>query len=371
MLKKVNLAALAAIFWFLACASTAEAGFGISPPYVKTAKPIFPGSHYEQRIMLLRSAADEDLQAEVKINAPEVESWISIDKGDVFDLPSDTLRVPMIVNVDVPADAEIGDYKGYINVRIVPKNKNQGAGVAIALGARIDIDLTVTNEEFIDFLVRQVSVPDIEQLKRPWNWKIFSYFFYRTKVVMKIENTGNTKVAPSRVNLEIYDLNEKEVLESYDDKSIKKIDPFTTQQVTASFPTNLEVGHYWARVKIYKDKDIIHKDKIAFAVVPNGGLLNETNLGIWPWLMIGGILAVVLLVIFILIKIKIWILLFKLLLFITWPFRFVWKKFSFIWNNLKIKFWKWVHRKSSIKYQEISEDHEKDNFVEEEEREEE
>jgi len=347
MLKRVNLVAMVAIIWFLACASSAEAGFGISPPYVKTAKPIFPGSHYEQKIMLLRSAADEDLQAEIKINAPEVESWISIDKGAVFDLPSDSLRIPMVVNVDVPADAEIGDYKGYINVRIVPKNKNQGGGVAIALGARIDIELTVTNEEFIDFLVRQVTVPDIEKLKKPWNWKIFSYFFYRTKVIMKIENTGNTKVAPSRVNLEIYDLNEKELLESYDDTSIKKIDPFVIKETTASFPTNLEVGHYWAHVKIYKDKDIIHKDKIAFAVVPNGELPGGTKLGIWPWLMVGGMLAGAALIIFALVKIRVWRYLFMLLLLLAWPFRFVWRKISNLWNNLKIRFWKWIHRKSA------------------------
>lgn len=355
MLKRINLVIVFAIFGLLACVGVAEAGFGISPPYVKTAKPIFPGSHYEQMIMLLRSAADEDLQAEVRINAPEVASWISIDKGEKFDLPRDSLRVPMIVKIDVPANAEIGDYKGYINVRIVPKNANQGSGVAIALGARIDIDLTVTNEEYIDFLVRQVRVPDIEKLKSPWNWKIFSYFFYRTKVVMKIENTGNTKVAPSRVHLDVYDLNEKNLLESYDDKSIGKIEPFVIKETTATFPTSLEVGHYWANVKIYKDKDIVHKDKIAFAVVPSGELPGGTELGIWPWLMAGGIILTIVLIILSLIKIKIWRYLFMVLLFITWPIRFVWKQISILWNNLKIKFWKWIHRKSA-KYERIGEE---------------
>jgi hypothetical protein len=73
----------------LVCSNFAHAGFGISPPYVKTDKPIFPGSQFEQKITLLRSSADDEMQAEITINAPEIESWINIRQGEVFDLPKD------------------------------------------------------------------------------------------------------------------------------------------------------------------------------------------------------------------------------------------------------------------------------------------
>src|SRR3989339_452196 len=193
-----------AIFIFFVCltwSSGAQAGFGISPPYLKTDKPIFPGANYEQTITLL------------------------------------------------PDSAEIGDYKGYINVKIVPKVQSGGSGVSIALGARIDIDLRITDKAFLDFNVRRVSIPDFEQLGTPWKWPIFSWFFYRTKVEMKIENTGNIKVAPSKVHIDVYDLTEKELLESYDDNSIEKVEPFKTETVVASFPTKLKPGQYWGKIK--------------------------------------------------------------------------------------------------------------------------
>lgn len=339
------------IFVLLGWTNAAHAGFGISPPYLKTDKPIFPGSNYEQTITLLRSSADDELVAKITVNAPEIEPWISIDKGYTFDLPKGQLRVPMLVKVDVPSSAEIGNYKGYINVRISPKNGGGGSGVSIALGARIDIDLSITDKAYLDFNIRQVTIPDFEQLGLPWKWKIFSWFFYRTRVNMKIENTGNTKVAPSKVHIDIYDLTEKELLESYEDNSINKIEPFTTDMVTASFPTNLGPGQYWGKVKIYKEKDIVYKDKIAFTVMSNGELPGGTKMGIWPWMLLSAYVLVILLFMFILFKIRIWVYIYMLLYFISFPLRFSWKKISFLNNNIKRKFWKWMHKKAS-KYQE-------------------
>jgi hypothetical protein len=335
------------VFIGLFCLKTeTQAGFGISPPYVKTKNPIFPGAHYEQIITLLRSSADSDLQAKVSVNAPDVASWITFDKGDLFDLPEGSLQVPMIVKVDVPAKAEIGEYTGYINIQIVPKNAD-GGGVAIALGARVDIDLTVTNETFLDFLVRKTDIPDLEQLKSPWNWKIFSWFFYRIKVAMTIENTGNVKVAPSRVHLDVYDLSERQLLASLDDYSIKKIDPFKTDTINASFPTDLGPGQYWGQIKVYKDKEIVHKNKITFTIAKPGGLAGKNKLGPWPYVMMAGLIILVLIILAILVKIKIWKYIFRLLYILCWPLRFTALKIKQGLHALKMKFWRWMHRKAS------------------------
>ena len=64
------------VFWV----NQASAGFGISPPYVKSDR-LIPGTHYEQKISLLRSSAEEELTARVIINAPEIEDWITIDQA--------------------------------------------------------------------------------------------------------------------------------------------------------------------------------------------------------------------------------------------------------------------------------------------------
>lgn len=327
----------------------AQAGFGISPPYVKSKNPIFPGSHYEQRITLLRSSAENDLQAQIVVNAPKIAQWITIDKGNVFDLPAGSLQVPMIVNVDVPANAEIGDYKGYINIQIVPKG-TEGGGVSIALGARVDIDLTVTNEKLLDFLVRKTEIPDFEALKQPWSWKIFSYFFYRIKVGMTIENTGNAKAAPTKVHIDVYDLIESKVLETHDSKSIKEIEAFKTDTVYATFPTDLGIGQYWGEISVYKENEIIHKNKIAFTVAAPGALGKGMGYGVWPYVEMGVLIVLILLFLWLLIKIRFWRYVFKVLSILLWPLGFILKKIREFFANLNIKFWRWMHNKSS-KYQ--------------------
>ncbi|MFC1678137.1 hypothetical protein ACFLZ9_00190 [Patescibacteria group bacterium] len=340
-------------FCFFASINIAYAGFGISPPELKSDK-LYPGSQYEQLIMLLRSSAEEDLVAQVSVSAPEIESWISIDKGNEFTLPKGSLQIPMVVRVSVPEGAEVGNYQGHINVRISPKNEEKEAGVAIALGARVEIKLVVTKEQFIDFKVRLAEIPDIEKLNKPWSWKIFSWFFYRIKVVMKIENLGNVPVAPSKVTLEVRDILEKDLLESSEDTKIEKVAPFQTERnVMATFPTQLDVGHYWGLFKIYKDQEIVYKEKLPFAVVAPGKL-GGTDLGIWPNIIIGATIVLCLLVIFILIKIKIWLILYKLLLIIIWPFHYLGKWTFRLYRKIKINFWKWMHRKSA-KYQQEEE----------------
>ncbi len=345
--KTILLITLLGVFML---SNIAQAGFGIQPPYVKPNKPIFAGTHYEQKITLLRSSADADMQAIVKVSAPEMASWITVNKGDTFDLPKDQLRVTMIVMVDVPNDAEIGNYKGHLNIRIAPKEKSLNNGVAIALGARVEIDLTVTDESFIDFIVRKVDIPSIEQLEKPWNWKIFSWFFYRIKVVMKIENTGNTKIAPSRVHIDVYDNAKKELLESHDDRRIEKIEAFKTKEVAAAFPTNLEPGEYWGRISIYKDSDIIQKNEIIFTVFAPGKALVPLRLGKWPYIMMMSLIIVLLIILWLLIKIKIWNHLWLVLMIITWPLRYLYKLIRSFFKFLNLKFWRWMHTKAS-KYQ--------------------
>lgn len=331
----------------LATVSGVQAGFGISPPYVKTDKPIFPGSHYEQRIILLRSSADSDMVAQLNIDAPEISNWISFEDGDTFDLPKDKLQVPMIVNVDVPNEAEVGDYKGHINIRIVPKGSDESSGVAIALGARVEIDLTVTNQAFFDFNVRKVNVPTIETLGWPWRWPVFSWLLYRAEVVMTIENTGNSKVSPSRVHMDVYDLAERRLIESHDDRSLKKVEPFATEKVTARFPTKLEPGQYWAKVKIYKDKEIVQNKKIVLTVKAHGELEGGTKLGITPWLMLFALIALIMASIYAFIRFQLWRYLGKVLWILLWPLRWLLSLALDSLKNLNAKFWRWVHHKTA------------------------
>lgn len=342
MLRKIFLPFLILIL-FLSWITPVQAGFGVSPPSVRN-RQLTPGTIFKKEIRLLRSSAEEDLKAEIKINAPEIDSWISIDKGEEFILPKGELQVPMIVTFDIPSDAELGNYSGHINVRILPVDGKRSSGVAIALGARIDIDLALTNVSFTNFLVRVISIPDFEKLGSPWNWKIwralFNKLFYKIKVVMNIENTGNVKTAPSKVAVEVYDITKKKLLELSEDKSLKKVEPFSTSQVVASFPTKLDVGQYWAKVKIYKGSQIVNFYEIAFTIEKYKG---EKSLGVWPWLVLLLLVLIALLIIILLIKIRIWRYLVVLFVVIFKP---ILKAIFGFLKNINRKFWKWAGKRA-------------------------
>jgi hypothetical protein len=344
MLRKILLPLLVLVL-FLSWATSVRAGFGVSPPLIQNHQ-LTPGSTYKQEIMLLRSDAAEDLKAELNIKASDIASWISVDQGNTFILPKGQLQVPMVVNFKIPSNAQLGNYTGYIDIKVSPAGSSGAGGVSIALGARIDIDLALTNVSQSNFLVRLVSLPDFERLGSPWSWKVwapvFNHLFYKAKLVMNIENKGNVKTAPSKVAIEIWDLSKQKMLQSSVDKSIKKIDPFSTAAVTAEFPTLLPVGQYWAKIRIYKEQEIVNYYEVAFSIT-DPGVLGGNNLGIWPWLVAAGLILLALAVIFGLLKIRFWRFFIWLILLPTKP---VLRTIITFLQTVNKNFWRWIVRQA-------------------------
>lgn len=344
MAKKI--AIILAFFLAFLAAEPALAGFGISPPYVKSDR-LIPGGRYEQEITLLRSDANEDLEAEIVINAPEIDSWITVTPGMKFDLPKDRLQVQMMVVVEPPKEAPLGPYQGHINVRISPKQSG-GSGVAIALGARIDIDLNLTDETYPDFNVRTIAVPDIEELSFPWNLRIFSYFFYRIRAVMKIENTGNVDTAPTRVTIEVWDITKKKQLETATDRRYDKVRPNETRDIIADFPTRLPVGQYWAKTKVFRQNDIVKNDEIAFTVAPPGGLGDlAPKLGPWPYVALALTILAGLAVLLLMVRFRAWRIFIKASLLIIWPVWTILRLFGRkLGGAISRQFRRWVRAKA-------------------------
>lgn len=335
------------IWLLLGAAPNALAGFGISPPYLKN-QQLAPGSKYVQNIMLLRSEAEEELKATVKINAPDIASWITIDKGTEFNLPKGQFQVPMAVTVSVPKDAELGNYKGNINIKISSAGGSEGTGVSIALGARLDVDLVVTNVVYSDFIVRMASIPDFEMLGWPWRWSIFSHFLHRARVVLNIENLGNVKTAPTKVTLDIFDITKNRLLESASDSSLKEIEPFATAETIGFFPTKLGAGQYWGRVKVYKGSTITNSYEIAFTIARPGELGNNNpSLGYYPWLLLGIYSLITIFIVVMIFKYRLWRLSFKGLLVLLAPIGYILRKIGTLLRLGNISFWRWVAKKTS------------------------
>ena len=282
-MKKLSLVLGFILVLFLPLA--AKAGFGIVSPYIRNER-LNRGAHYQKEITLVRGNADEDWKVELVVDVPGANNWFTIDKGTEFILPAGEKQTPVFISVDVPEDAEFASYKGTIRVRTLPVGKQDKGQITIALGGQIDVELDVVDIEIFDFKVWSVRAPDLEE-----GWTIW--------LRMEIENTGNIKSAPTKVELDIYDSNEENLLESVvNSNELAKVNPFETGKIIAEFPNKLKAGSYLAEFKIFKEEEIVYEGKIHISVLPQGSLPPRSllpttaktwlGLALWLWLVIAG-----------------------------------------------------------------------------------
>jgi hypothetical protein len=256
-------------------ANFAEAGFGITPPYVRNTS-LVRNSTYEQQILLVRGNPDVPLNAQITIDAPEIQDWIEIVEGSVIPLPRGVQKVPMIVRVKVPKDAEFKEYKGVIRIKTVPDDNQVAAGaVSISLGAQVDITLNVIDREILDFRVRKISVSDLnEGSKLAW-----LYFPGKIKFGMMIENTGNVDIAPSTVEFKIYNFSGDVLLEETKHLGkLEKIAPYATADIVAEIPTRLPAGNYLARYRILNGEEVKQEGDVNLNILKYG-TLQEAGFG--------------------------------------------------------------------------------------------
>lgn len=270
LIKKLGIFGLLfPVFFMSVGVQYAHAGFGITPPYVKNTS-LIRNSTYEQQILLVRGEPDADQVAEIIIDAPEIASWIEIVEGTSIPMPKGEQKVSMTVRVKVPKDAEFKDYEGSIRIRTLPKDGQVSDGaVSISLGALVDIQLSVIDKEIKDFRVRKVSVPDLnEGHKLAW-----LFFPGKARFEMSIENTGNVDVAPSKIDLRIFERTGNTLVEETKNIGhVKKIKPYATETVTAEIPTRLPAGSYIARYRVYNGDEIKQEGDLSLSIQPAGTL---------------------------------------------------------------------------------------------------
>lgn len=248
---------------------TAQAGFGITPPYVRNSS-LTRNSIYEQQILLVRGDPNTDLVAEVSIDAPEIEEWLTIVEGTEIPLPAGEQKVPMTVRVKVPDRVDYGQYTGKIRIKTMPAGDSVRRGaVNISLGAQVDIDITVIDKVIKDFRVKRISVNDVEEgHKLAW-----LYFPGKITFKMAVENVGNVSVAPSKVLFKIYDRTGTVLLEETKNTNrFPKVEPFATEDMKAFLPTKLPPGGYIVRYEVYNDDEIKQQGELNMSILPYGSL---------------------------------------------------------------------------------------------------
>ena len=239
-------------------------GFGVSPPQI-IADNLLKGSVYEQTVTFVQSEPDEDLQAEVIFDAPEVENWISIDRGMSFVIPKGEQQFPIKVKISVPEDAPMGKYRGFIRISTTPakiKEVEEGSSVSINYGGRIDLDLTVGNNVIEEFEVLAITMKDIES-----GWPLLAS--------VKVQNTGNVPIRLDRATFDLFDKYNSVRLGYGQTEEFESVSPYSIKETMMQFPIDLKLGlgEYSGIVKVYKDGKIIKELKTPFRVVEAGTLL--------------------------------------------------------------------------------------------------
>lgn len=263
------------MFLFLG-AEVAQAGFGITPPYVRNTS-LTRNSVYEQQILMVRGNPDTELIASISIDAPEIESWIEIVEGERILLPRGESQIPMTVRVTVPPEVDFRDYDGRIRIRTQPSDDQvQEGAVNITLGAQIRINLTVIDRVIEDFRIRRVQLPELNT-GRHFGWL---YFPGRIAFDMRVENTGNVDFAPTKVTFDIYDVRGETLLEQTENiRRIPKVAPYATENVIAELPTRLPPGNYRARYNIY-NKDEVQQNGELNMIIREYGTVQAAGFGL-------------------------------------------------------------------------------------------
>lgn len=264
-----QLSALVVIVYLAFGTLTAFASFGITPPYVRNTS-LTRNSTYEQQILLVRGDPNMPLNAQIVVDAPEIQDWIEIVEGNTILLPRGEQKVPMTVRIKVPSDADYKEYEGKIRIRTQPTNDQVAEGVvSISLGAQVDINLNVIDRVIEDFRVRKIDVTDLDAGHK-FGWL---YFPGKINFTMSLENTGNVDIAPSKVQFRIYDRTGAVLLEETQHTGkLKKIAPYATEDVVAHLPTRLPAGSYMARYAIYNNEEIKQEGELNLSILPYGTL---------------------------------------------------------------------------------------------------
>jgi len=291
---------------FLVGPQQALAGFGITPPYFRS-DTLTRGSVFTQEIILVRGDPVDDLKAEISINVPEADEWITINPGLEFTLPAGAQQFPIEVTIRVPENARYDTYTGNFRIRTSSLGGSK-SGVSIALGAQVDVNLEVV-DQIEDFKVRRVEIKELEEGYRKW-WIDYPG---RISFWVHVENTGNTETAPSRVEFTIFDKTGEVLLEqTQNTNTLAKVAPFDTQRIVTYLPTQLRAGRYQARFKVFKGDEPVKDGMVNMSILPEGLVPGYEKYG-WDglstkqrlWLVLPPVGAVLLLVIIIVVVIMV------------------------------------------------------------------
>ena len=275
--KKIVALVTIMIMFLIFVASTAKAqssGLGISPPRLMVDHMV-KNVEYKKTFVLSHGEHEEEKYLKIVVD-DSIRDWITTEKGMEFEWPHSSqggdFQFPLTIIAKAPEDAANGTYSG--NIRIIntaepyDENKESGAGSSVSLAVSIEASFTLTDEQVLDYEVHSIESPQAVEEESSFEF------------IVHIENKGNVKAKPSKVEVDFYDQNNEKLLESQETTDYDEVAAFASDGKTVvSVPQSLELGHYWARIKVFdKEGEMAKEDDVMFEVVPIGSLAKQGSL---------------------------------------------------------------------------------------------
>lgn len=254
-LFKLQVGIITAVLFTVAITSPVLAGIGISPASLLN-NQLKPGTTFRQEINISQSDPNVALTVTVEPDIQGVNDWFTFEPGGTFQIAQGQNNASVTMVLTIPDGAELKDYKGFLRVKATPVGSAALGGVSVVKGARLDVNLSVTEQDLVELLVRSIEPKPSDR---------------KGSIVLglKIENKGNVAAAPTKVEMEIEDLNLNPIT-TLSTNDLDEIAVSETKEIQAVFPNNLAAGEYFANVKVYLNDTVLREDRINLKVEEGG-----------------------------------------------------------------------------------------------------
>jgi hypothetical protein len=249
---------------------------------------VLAGSHTEYNYTFRLGDFSEDMNVVVTTDLPGFDSWVTFKPGKQFIYKAGQDEQVVTIMVDVPNGSTAKLYQGYIRLnakKVVPGNE----AASVISGTRLDVDLTVTNNNIRDLVATAVRIADKVDESSPIN------------VAVNINNRGNIPDTFDKAVLVISDISGK-TLATYEQTKLDLVDAFTAKEIVVPFAHQLKAGDYFATIQLYSQDKMVFTDRMSLTVEKNlsvlpisGEYLNE-NMPYYLLLIAGCSLLVLILV---------------------------------------------------------------------------
>lgn len=224
--------------------------FGITPGTVMNDR-LLPGSIIEKKIFLTRNKADNPLDIEVKKIFPLGDSWISLAPSTIR-FENNEIQTPVSILIQVPKNTPLNSYRGtihFIEKQDEPAGGEQKNGNISLTGGTLNLNLQVTSTLVKDFSLLAIEPPQFVPPKPFLFWTIPG----KISLPLVIENTGNTPVAPKKIEVNFYQGNTLRPLKTITTFNTETIQPFTIKKIIPTIRHKLPPREYTVGIKVFKD----------------------------------------------------------------------------------------------------------------------